>query len=318
MIKRIVFMGTPDFATPALKALADRYEIAAVYTQPDKPVGRGLQLAASPVKLEAQARGIPVHQPLKLSAPGEYEKLAELKPDALVVVAYGQILKSNVLSLPRLGCINIHSSLLPRWRGAAPIHWALLSGDAETGVTTMRMDAGLDTGDMLLQSNTAIAETDTLQSLHNRLALQGAELIIKTIEGLDSGTLKPTPQESAGVTYAVKITKEMGFLNPQAEDAHALARRVRTLNPWPGTWITLQGQGRLKIIAAQVRADVQGPVESQIFERSGMVLLSSRSGCLELQRLQWEGKSPIGPVEFLNGIKGRGQTLPLRLESKTE
>jgi len=316
MIERIVFMGTPDFSIPALNALSAQYKISAVYTQPDRPVGRGLQLAASPVKERALELKIPVYQPEKLTASGEFEKLAALKPDVIVVVAYGQILKLNVLALPRLGCINIHSSLLPRWRGAAPIHWALLEGDAETGVTTMRMDSGLDTGDILLQAKTKIQSDEKIGPLHDRLSQLGAELIVKTLQELDAGTANPIKQNTALATHASKITKEMGSLNTHEEPAEKLLRRIRALNPWPGTWINIRGVGRLKVLEAGLRADIQSSAPGQIFERAGMLMLSSTEGSLELQRLQWEGKKPIGPVEFLNGLKGRGQTLPLQLDSK--
>lgn len=306
---RTVFMGTPEFALPALEAVNQATQIVGVYTQPDRPVGRGLGMRASPVKVKALELELPVFQPEKLSATGELEKLEQLKPDAIVIVAYGQILKKNVLDLPRLGCINIHSSLLPRWRGAAPIHRALLAGDSETGVTTMHLVEKLDAGDILLSASTAILPEDTAGSLHDRLAKIGAELIVPTLEGLASGKLKGKPQDESQVTYAEKLTKEMEWLDP-GQPASVLDRQVRALHPWPGTslWV---GQGeRLKIKRAALRADIAGPV-GQLFERSGMVLLGTKGGSLELLSLQWEGKKEIGPAEFLNGIRGRGQSLPL-------
>src|SRR4051812_12654614 len=231
---RAVFMGTPDFAVPALEAVARCTELVGVYSQEDKPVGRGLELRAPPVKLKALELGAPVFQPARLSAPGEFEKLQALRPDVIVVVAYGQILRRNVLDLPRLGCVNIHSSLLPRWRGAAPIQWAVLEGDAESGVSTMKLVENLDAGDVLLQARTSLASDETAGSLHDRLSAMGAELIVPTLNGLADGALKGFAQDESAVTYASKLTKEMEWLNP-AESAIVLDRRVRALSPWPGT-----------------------------------------------------------------------------------
>src|SRR4051812_46187693 len=209
-------MGTPEFAVPALKRIHSEHSVLAVYTQPDRPVGRGLEVRQSAVKAEALKLGLPIRQPEKLTLPGEVEALSALGPDVIVVVAYGQILKKTVLDLPRLGCINIHSSLLPRWRGAAPIQWAILSGDRESGVTTMNLVEKLDAGDILLQSKTPIARADTAGTLHDRLAGMGAELVSETLKGLEAGTLKGRTQDEAQVTYASKLTKEMEWLDPQA------------------------------------------------------------------------------------------------------
>lgn len=308
---RIVFMGTPDFAVPVLEALAQKCIIAAVYSQPDRPVGRGLDLKAPPVKVKALELGIPVFQPEKLTLPGEYEKLEALRPDAIVVVAYGQILKRNVLTLPRLGCINVHSSLLPRWRGAAPIHWAILGGDLETGVTTMHLVEKLDAGDTLLQKKTPIGPNDTAATVHDRLSQMGAELILPTLEGLASGQLQGISQDEARVTYASKLSKEMEWLDTR-QSAEILDRRIRALNPWPGTSVNVAGQ-RLKIRQGHLRKELQGP-QGQIFERSGMILLGTSEGSIELLQLQWDGKKNLGPAEFLNGLKGRGQSLPLTVQ----
>jgi methionyl-tRNA formyltransferase len=256
--------------------------------------------------------GIPVYQPQKLTQPGEWERLRELRPDFIVVAAYGQILKPEVLALPRFGCVNIHSSLLPRWRGAAPIQWAILSGDAESGVTTMRMVEKLDAGEILLQAKTPIGETDTARSLHDRLAVLGAELIVPTLEGLANGSLRGQPQEESQVTYASKLSKEMEVLNPR-EPAEVLDRRVRALSPWPGTSIGIRLDGapiRLKIKEAKARRDIAGK-PGQIFERSGMILFGTIQGSLELRKVQWEGKKEIDPNAFINGLRGRGIALPL-------
>jgi methionyl-tRNA formyltransferase len=308
---RVVFMGTPDFSVPALEAVHRAFEVGGVYTQPDKPVGRGLELKASPVKTKALEFGLSVFQPEKLSAPGQYEQLSALKPDVIVIVAYGQILRKNVLELPRLGCINIHSSLLPRWRGAAPIQWAILSGDSETGITTMHLVEKLDAGDVLLQKKTPISLNDTAETVHDRLATLGAELIVPTLEGLQAGSLIGKSQDDSLVTYAAKLTKEMEWLNPD-ESAEALDRKVRALNPWPGTSVYV-GQ-RLKIKQARARADISG-TKGQIFERAGMVLLATQVGSLELIGLQWDGKKAVDSNGFLNGLRGRGASLPLNVTS---
>jgi methionyl-tRNA formyltransferase len=305
-------MGTPEFAVSALEAVHSAHEIVAVYTQPDRPVGRGLDVRASAVKAKAVELGLPVAQPEKLSLPGEFEKLQELRPDAIVVVAYGQILRRNVLDLPRLGCINIHSSLLPRWRGAAPIQWAILAGDAESGVTTMHLVEKLDAGNILLQARTPISPSDTAGALHDRLMRMGAELILPTLQGLAQGTLPGQVQDEAQVTYAAKLTKEMEILLP-TESAVVLDRRVRALNPWPGTSLWIAGESgplRLKVKRAAPRADIQG-TPGKIFEKAGMVLFGTASGSLELQAVQWDGKKEVDAMGFLNGLKGRGQCLPL-------
>jgi methionyl-tRNA formyltransferase len=306
---RVVFMGTPEFAVPALEAIHGKHQIVAVYTQPDKPVGRGLDLRASPVKVKALKLGLPVYQPEKLSLAGQFELLHSFHPDVIVVVAYGQILRRNVLDLPKLGCVNIHSSLLPRWRGAAPIQWAILGGDEETGVTTMHLVEKLDAGNILLQKKTPISSTDTAGSVHDRLAQMGAELILPTLDGLESGQLQGTPQQEAGVTYASKLTKEMEWLSAD-DTAESLDRRVRALNPWPGTSVSVGS--RLKIKQARLRSDIQGN-PGKIYERSGMILLGTRQGALELLKVQWDGKKEVDPAGFLNGLKGRGVSLPLNI-----
>ena len=280
-------MGTPDFAVPALEAVHRAHRVVAVYTQPDKPVGRGLDLRATPVKVKALELGIPVFQPEKLSIPGEFERLHALAPDVVVVVAYGQILRKNVLELPRLGCVNIHSSLLPRWRGAAPIQWAILDGDRQTGITTMKLVEKLDAGDILMQSKTPISSDDTAGTVHDRLAKMGAELIVPTLNGLANLSLKGIAQDDSQVTYASKLTKEMEFLDAK-ESAEVLERRVRALNPWPGTSIVVGGQ-RIKVKRARLRADIHGNA-GKIFEKAGMLLFGTASGALELLSLQWEGK----------------------------
>lgn len=331
---RVVFMGTPEFAVGALESVHGAFTVVAVYTQPDKPVGRGLEMRATPVKACAQRLGLTVYQPEKLTQPGTFEQLTELRPDVIVVVAYGQILKTNVLRLPRLGCVNIHSSLLPRWRGAAPIQWAILEGDAETGVTTMHLVEKLDAGDILLQERTPISATDTAQTVHDRLASLGAELILPTLRGLDDGTLIGKKQDEAGINYASKLTKEMEPIDPSL-GAAVLDRRIRALNPWPGTSVmvrpSLDGSGngggaeteaapwtRLKIKRAVPHAGLSVP-EGRIIERNGMVCLGTRAGSLELQVLQWEGKKEVDAAGFLNGWRSqasKAMTLEVGSQSK--
>ncbi len=305
---KVVFMGTPEFACLALEAVHREHRIVGVYTQPDKPVGRGLDLRPTPVKVKALEFGLPIFQPEKLSLPGEFEKLQALAPDVIVVVAYGQILRKNVLDLPRLGCVNIHSSLLPRWRGAAPIQWAILGGDKESGITTMKLVEKLDAGDILLQARTPLSEDETAGTLHDRLARMGAELIVPTLSGLEAGTLRGVAQDESLVTYASKLTKEMELLHP-AENAEVLECRVRALNPWPGTSLMIGGQ-RLKVKRAKLRADIRGN-EGKIFERAGMLLLGTAKGSVELLSVQWDGKKEVDAAGFMNGLKGRGQVFPL-------
>lgn len=310
---KLVFMGTPDFSVPALKACISAHEVLAVYTQPDRPVGRGLKTIETPVKKVALENNIPVHQPEKLSHPGEYEKLQALKPDAIIVVAYGQILKKNILELPRLGCINIHSSLLPRWRGAAPIHHAILAGDTKTGITTMKMAEGLDTGDIYEQESVTISEHETVSQLHDRLSQIGGKLILTTLTGLNNGTLKGRPQQEDLVTIAHKLTKEMEFLDVR-QPAIVLDRQVRALNPWPGTSLSLKmgaQNERVKIKEAQV--STQSVPQGVVDWISGSLLLGTSKGSLKILKIQPEGKKEMDGASFINGLKGRGVIPPFQL-----
>jgi methionyl-tRNA formyltransferase len=301
-------MGTPEFAVPALKAVKDCSELIGVFTQVDKPAGRGMEIKFPPVKTVAREMGIPVYQPELASSEEGLSILKKLNPDVIVVVAYGQILKKTVLDLPSLGCINVHSSLLPRWRGAAPIHWAMLAGDEVTGVTTMHLVPKMDAGDILLQDETQISNTDTVQTLHDRLAGMGAELIKRTLEGLEKGVLKGKAQDEGQVTHASKLTKEMEALDLD-DSAVSLDRKVRALNPWPGTSVRVDDQ-RLKIKKTYPRPEISGK-KGEIFDRAGMLLLGLKSGCLELKMMQWEGKNELDAMGFVNGLKGSGRKLPL-------
>jgi methionyl-tRNA formyltransferase len=306
---KIVFMGTPDFAVPSLRALAVRHSIECVFTQPDRAVGRGLAVKPSPVKVAATELGIPIRQPEKLTQAGEREVLTQIAPDAIVVVAYGQILRPDVLSLPSLGCVNIHSSLLPRWRGAAPIQHALLAGDTETGITTMFMAPRLDAGDILLQRAIAIEPRETASSLHDRLSQLGAELILETLERLETGRIRPIPQDEGQVSYASKLTKDMETLLP-GMPAEQADRHVRALNPWPGVSIRLAQGDRLRIKAATLRGDLSG-MQGKLYQRNGMLLLGFSSGSIELERVQPEGKRELDSASYLNGLAGKGISLPV-------
>lgn len=295
---------------PALNSIHDSFEIAAVYTQPDKPVGRGMEMRPTPIKARALELGLPVFQPEKLTDPKDIEKLKSFQPDVIVVVAYGQILRQSVLDIPRLGCVNIHSSLLPRWRGAAPIQWAIYEGDLESGITTMYMEKKLDAGDILMQEKTAIREQDTGGTLHNRLAEMGGRLIIDTLKGLENGTLKATPQNEEHVTYAKKLEKEMQWLDP-GRSAQELCRHVRAFDPWPGTRVWVENAGGLKVKAVSC-VDTQAS-EGEIVEENGLPVLGTSDGGVVLEKVQWDGKKGVDSTGFLNGLKGRGISLPLKV-----
>ncbi|WP_296260573.1 MULTISPECIES: methionyl-tRNA formyltransferase [unclassified Pseudomonas] len=295
---RIVFAGTPEFAAEHLKALLDSpYEVIAVYTQPDRPAGRGQKLMPSPVKQLAQQHDIPVLQPPTLRAPEAQVELAALKPDLLVVVAYGLILPQRVLDIPRLGCINSHASLLPRWRGAAPIQRAVQAGDAESGVTVMRMEAGLDTGPMLLKVTTPITGEDTGGTLHDRLAELGPVAVVQAIAGLVQGTLVAQVQDDSLATYAHKLNKEEARID-WGRPADELERLVRAFNPWPICHSTLNGEA-LKVLAAQV-AEGQGEPGTILSASKEGLVVACGQGALSLTRLQLPGGKPLNFADLFN------------------
>ncbi|KOQ67267.1 MULTISPECIES: methionyl-tRNA formyltransferase [Stenotrophomonas] len=297
---RIVFAGTPEFAVSSLRAAARHHEVVAVYTQPDRPAGRGRGLAPSPVKLEAVARGIPVYQPESLKDEAAQQQLRDLQPDLMVVVAYGLILPKAVLAIPTHGCWNVHASLLPRWRGAAPIQRAIQAGDAKTGVCLMQMEAGLDTGPVLLHQELPIAATDTGGQLHDKLAELGAQVLSDGLGLLRAG-IKPIarPQPEQGVTYAHKLDKAEARLD-WAQGADVLARTVRAFNPWPIAEATLAGE-RVRIHGAVALEEAHG-------QAPGTVLAASRDGidiacgqgALRLRTLQREGGKAITAADYLN------------------
>ncbi|HHA2976632.1 methionyl-tRNA formyltransferase [Stenotrophomonas geniculata] len=297
---RIVFAGTPEFAVSSLRAAARHHEVVAVYTQPDRPAGRGRGLAPSPVKLEAVARGIPVYQPESLKDEAAQQQLRDLQPDLMVVVAYGLILPKAVLAIPTHGCWNVHASLLPRWRGAAPIQRAIQAGDAKTGVCLMQMEAGLDTGPVLLHQELPIAATDTGGQLHDKLAELGAQVLSDGLGLLRAG-IKPVarPQPEQGVTYAHKLDKAEARLD-WALDAGALARTVRAFNPWPIAEASLAGE-RVRIHGA-VALDLahgQAPGTVLAASRDGIDIACGQ-GALRLRVLQREGGKAITAADYLN------------------
>ncbi len=295
---RLAFMGTPDFALAALEALASAgHDIAAVYSQPPRPSGRGHKPRPSVVQEFARARGIPAHTPLSLRDDVEQAAFAALKLDVAVVAAYGLILPPAILQAPRLGCLNIHASLLPRWRGAAPIQRAILAGDSKTGITIMQMDQGLDTGAILLNESTPIAEDDTGGKLHDRLAAMGASLIVAALDRLASGQLQPVAQPSDGVTYAAKLTREEERLDWRGK-ARELARQVRAFSPAPGAWCEVAGE-RLKVLAAEA-VDRAGPPGTVLDDR---LTIACGEGALRLLSVQRPGKAAMPADAFLRGYR---------------
>ncbi len=295
---RLAFFGTPDFAVPALQALlAAGHEIARVYTQPPRPAGRGHKLRPSPVQDLAADNGLPVATPRSLKDQETQRAFADLGLDAAVVVAYGLILPSAVLVAPRHGCLNIHASLLPRWRGAAPIQRAILAGDRESGVTIMLMDEGLDTGPILLAEAVPITDETTGQSLHDDLAGLGARLIDTALAGLALGTLSSRPQPAEGVTYAAKLSRHEAQLD-WSQPAPVLARQVRAFTPWPGSWFAHRGQ-RIKLLAATpVAATADSPPGTVL---DAAITVACGEGALRLGRLQRPGKAPMTAAELLRG-----------------
>jgi methionyl-tRNA formyltransferase len=310
---KLAFLGTSAFAVPALRALVDAgHDVAAVYTRAPRPAGRGQQERKTPVHEAADALGLAVRTPKTLKNDAEAASFTALDADAAVVVSYGHILPKSFLEAPVLGCINIHGSLLPRWRGAAPIHRAILAGDAETGVTTMLMDEGLDTGPMLLAERTPISSADTADSVHDRLAELGARLIVSTLDGLMRKTLEAVRQPEDGVTYAHKLGKEEGALDwrrPAAE----LERKVRAFHPWPGTWFELPVEGRAERIKVQAAglALASGAPGTVSIARDGFPVVACGVGGLRLLKLQRPGKSAIEADAFLRGFAlAAGTVLP--------
>ena len=299
---RIVFMGTPDFSVPALKALVEAgHEVAAVVTQPDRPRGRGKELQMTPVKVQALAYGIPVYQPEKVKDPAFVEILRNLQPEVIVVIAFGQILSRDILDLPPYGCINIHASLLPKYRGAAPIQWAVIDGEKETGVTTMMMDVGLDTGDMLEKTVIPLDPKETGGSLFDKLSQAGGPLILSTLEKLKAGTAVRTPQTDEDSTYAKMLTKSLGQIDWSMEAA-AIERLIRGLNPWPSAYTFVHGK-TLKIWDADVlKESSDGAAPGQIIRTDPhSLIVAAGEALLSIRELQLEGKERMDVETFLRG-----------------
>lgn len=295
---RVIFMGTPDFAVPSLQKLLERGdEVCAVFTQPDKPKGRGHKLQPPPVKELALERGIPVYQPATLREEEIQRQIRGLSPDVIVVAAYGKLLPKAVLDIPRLGCVNVHGSLLPRYRGAAPIQWAVINGDETAGVTTMFMGEGMDTGDMLLKAETAIGPEETAGELFDRLKVLGAGLLGETLDRLEQGSLKRIPQDDALASRAPMLTKEMSQLDWRrpAKELHDL---IRGLNPWPGAWAVLDGK-RLKLYASRVRPEAGEP--GALAAAADGPLVYCGEGSLLLTEVQTENGKRMSGKEYLLG-----------------
>ena len=310
---RLVFMGTPEIAAQVLQRLVAAFpdDWVGVLSQPDRPKGRDLQLQPTPVKQAAQALGIPVWQPEKARSPESLTLLRELAPDAIVVVAYGQLLPPALLEIPRLGCLNLHTSLLPRWRGAAPIQWAIASGDRITGATVMRMDAGLDTGPMLAERTTEISDTDTGATLQDRLGQLGAELLVQILPEYLQGKRAAVPQPTEGVTYARKITKDDGRVD-WSLSATILAQRLRAFTPWPGAFTMLPTPTKPKLLKlhAAVPVDRSGPPGQVLTADSTGIVVGCGTGALRITELQAEGGRRLTAAQFLAGHSGLpGMTL---------
>ena len=289
---RVIFMGTPDFSVPVLNALHQVHEIVAVYCQPPRPAGRGKADRPTPVHARALELGLPVHHPVSLRSEAAAKEIAELGADVAVVVAYGLILPQEILDAPRLGCLNIHASLLPRWRGAAPIHRAILAGDVETGICIMQMEAGLDTGPVLLREATTIGPEETTADLHDRLSDMGARMIIQVLGDLPR---LAQPQASEGVTYAAKIDKSEARID-WARPAVEVDRQIRGLSPFPGAWCQINGE-RVKLLRSRLAAGQGRP--GQVM---GGLTISCGAAAVEITLAQREGKRPMPPEDFLRGF----------------
>ena len=298
---KIVFMGTPDFAVPTLEALyQSRHEVAAVVTQPDKPKGRGKAMAMPPVKEKALEYGIPVYQPVRVRKDEAFfEELTKIQPDVIVVIAFGQILPERILNLPKYGCINIHASLLPKYRGAAPIQWAVINGDEVSGVTTMQMDVGLDTGDMLHKLSCPIAAQDTSASLYDKLAELGPQGLLETLTQLADGSTQPEVQDEALVTYAEKLSKEEARIDWSLSAAQ-LERCIRAFNPWPMSWLEIDEQP-VKVWQASVIAETSGAEPGTIVAAGKQgIQVATGNGILNLESLQPAGKKAMSAQDLLN------------------
>jgi methionyl-tRNA formyltransferase len=293
-------MGTPDFAVPTLEALVENHQVIGVFTQPDKPKGRGKAMAFPPVKEAAVAHDIPVYQPVRVREPEVVEEIEKMKPDVIVVVAFGQILPESILKIPPYGCINVHASLLPKYRGAAPIQWAVIDGEKESGVTTMYMAKGLDTGDMILKETVSLDEKETGESLHDKLAALGGPLILETLNQLEAGTATRTPQDDALSCYAHMLTKELGQID-WTKDAASIERLVRGLNSWPSAYTSWNGK-TMKIWDSEVTTD-EGSAEAGtvIAKDKHSITVKCGQDALKILEVQLQGKKRMTTQAFLVG-----------------
>lgn len=298
---RVIFMGTPDFAVGTLEALVkSEHEVVGVVTQPDKPKGRGKAMQFTPVKEVAVRENIPVFQPKRIREPEALETLKAWDADVCVVVAFGQIIPDTILNMTKYGCINVHASLLPKYRGAAPIQWAVIDGEKESGVTTMQMDAGLDTGDMLLKTVIPLAEDETGGSLFDKLSAAGAELLLETLKGLEEGTITPEKQGESPTAYAKMLTKELGNID-WSQEAKAIERLIRGLNPWPSAYTRLHDK-TLKIWAAKVLDEDTDQAPGTVVKvTKDQLLIQTGKGVLSVEELQLEGKKRMDTAAFLRG-----------------
>jgi methionyl-tRNA formyltransferase len=301
----LIFCGTPQFAVPTLEKLVEEnFNVQLVMTNPDEPSGRGYELKSPPVKQTALRLGLPLFQPAKIKEAAAQEFLTRLRPDAIVVVAYGHIIPQWMIDLPRLGCINLHASLLPKYRGAAPISWAIIRGESVTGNTTMQIGAGLDTGDLLLQSKEPVRDEDTTETLYARLSESGAGLIVETLRGLENGSIARRPQDPAQATLAPILRKEDGLLD-WTLTAREVWYRVRGLRPWPGAFTTFRGKQLHIWMAALPAAPFAGnqPPGTLIVDRPRLLVVCGGKAWLELTEVQMEGRRRIPARDFLNGVR---------------
>lgn len=296
---RLIFLGTPAFAVPTLEAVARKHEVISVITQPDRPKGRGQELAASPVKRAAERLGLAVYQPERVKRPEAQGHLAALSPEIMVVVGYGQIIPQSVIDMAPRGIVNVHASLLPKYRGAAPIQWAIVHGETRTGITTMQINAGLDTGDTLLERETEIGPEETAVELGERLAVMGAELLIETLDGLVSGAITPRKQDDAQASYAPILKKEDGAIS-WSEPVQAIQNRIRGLLPWPGAHTRFRGP-LLHIWRARVGRDRAALAPGQVLPGPGFRVACGDGGVLELLEVQMEGRKRMSGEAFANG-----------------
>lgn len=303
---RIVFMGTPDFAVPSLAELITAgHEIVAVFTQPDRPKGRGQKVLTTPIKDFALTKNLPIWQPKSVKQPEVLEELEKMQPDFIVVVAFGQLLPKNILALPKYACLNVHASILPKYRGAAPIHWALINGEEQTGVTIMQLDIGMDTGDTFTTSVTNISRDMTMLELHDHLKIDGAKLLQQTIEKIVSGELKSKPQAHELATYAPLLTKDIEKIDWQ-QSAKNIHNKIRGLNTWPGAYASQPDGARLKIWASKLTTEVSSgfPVGTVVkVTEQGAIIQTGEDTCLEIVQVQPESRKKISMLDYIQGYK---------------